>query len=112
MGWIDAYQQTLKEDKEEKERLSKMFPNSVIKNVQLLFLKKIGHMLEIPHYSSLSKRKLIQEILDIQQKYRELDSGLYNYILYATFNEDVCIDILVNENCKFYPYIMRSEKYQ
>ena len=55
---IDVPEWLLRQQKE-KERLERTLPNNVIKGVPLPYLKKVGHILEIPRCGSLNKRQLI-----------------------------------------------------
>ena len=108
---IDVPEWLLRQQKE-KERLERTLPNNVIKGVPLPYLKKVGHLLEIPRYASLNKRQLIESIIDIQLKYQYIDSVYYDSILYFKSDGEVFYSLEVNEHCKFFPYIMNSKKYK
>lgn len=99
-------------EQEEKERLQRRLPSNVIKDIPLSYLKKVGHLLEIPQYASLNKRQLIEQILYTQKKYQDIDVIYYDTILFFEKEDGVCCTLEVNENCKFYPYIMNSKKYK
>lgn len=109
MDWL---QEHLQKQRENKERLEKMFPNHMLKDISLGFLKKIGHILEIPSYSSLNKRELIYQVLTTQKKYRQEDSETYDAILYYTIKGGVCCELSVNEDCRLYYYIIDGKKYK
>ena len=108
---IDVPEWLLRQQKE-KERLERTLPNNVIKGVPLPYLKKVGHILEIPRCGSLNKRQLIESIIDMQMEYQSVDRDYYDSILDFDTDGEVFHSLAVNKNCNFYPYIMNSKKYK
>lgn len=96
----------MKEQQDRKEQLELMFPEPIIKGISLSLLKKIAHILDIPSFSSKSKRELMLAIISTQEKYE----GKLDTVFFCEFENDVCKSLKLNVNCNFYEYMIVKEK--